>query len=142
MIRVSHCVILAILLSGCVPIYHLPKNATYARVRLSDVPSANMWVCQSNQIHRLIPDKSGYAKIAADQRLTLGVSYYNYVYQGVSTYCTAGSSLIPESSASYYLDFEMEAERCMAIPYKEGAKTRIGLEFEPTLTPTTACLTR
>ena len=142
MIRASCCALFYVLLTGCVPIYHLPKDATYARVRLADVASANMWVCQRNQIYRLLPDKSGYAKIAADRRVTLGVSYYNYVYQGVSTYCNAGSSLIPDPSASYYLDFEMEDERCMALPYKEGAKNRIGLDFEPTLQPSSACLTR
>ncbi|HKQ81193.1 MAG TPA: hypothetical protein VJS42_03270 [Steroidobacteraceae bacterium] len=138
-------VMLAIAASACVtiPNYQLPDGASHARVHLiGDWSGANLWMCLDNQQYLLKNDASGYADIPADRRLTLGVSYYNYVYNGVSTPCQASSSLIPQNGASYVVNFEIEAEHCTALSYKETKSNRIGLDFEPTLQPAMSCSNR
>lgn len=138
MIRTMIAAILIMALAGCtiVPLYNASANASYARVRLSvDDSSSSLWMCLNDKRYRLARDSSGYASIPSGQRLTIGVMFYNYVYNGVSTSCEAASSLTPEAGSSYYVDFEIENERCTALSYREVTTNRIGLDFEPTLQP-------
>jgi hypothetical protein len=142
MIRPAIAGLLMVALAGCtvVPVYKAPANADHARVHLSDDNSASLWMCLDNTRYRLAQDSTGFAKIPSGRRLTVGVWFYNYVYNGVTTSCEAASSFIPQTGGSYYVDFEIENESCTALAYREGAANRIGLEFEPTLQPpATAC---
>jgi hypothetical protein len=135
--------ILAIaLVSGCaaVPEYRVPQGTETARLNLKS--NASKWVCVAGQRLKLVADSTGYADIPAGNRLTIGSNYYNYVYGGVSTSCNPRSSIIPEAGQRYYIDFEIEAERCYAFIFREGAKNRTGLAFEPTVGPSTDCFGR
>ena len=132
----------ALLLGGCkiIPTYHLPKGAEYAKVNLKDLNSnANPRLCLGDQVYQLPKDPDGYARVPSGERVSVGVFFFNYVYNGVSSSCMAGSSFIPHANLSYYLNFEIEAERCTALVYREGVSNRIGLGFEPSLAPSRTC---
>jgi len=145
MIRSILAVALLAALQGCtiVPLYKPSAQGSHARVHLSDTGMSDLWLCLDDKRYRLQSDKAGFAKIPAERRVTVGVWFYNYVYNGVSTSCEAASSFIPAADASYYVDFEIEDERCTALSYREVTTNRIGLEFEPTLQrPSNACFMR
>jgi hypothetical protein len=144
--RAVLCLLPAILaLSGCkiIPTYHLPKGAEYAKLDLKDNgANATARLCVDDQLYNLSKDADGYARVPSGQRLSVGIFYYNYVYRGVSSSCEASSSFIPVSNSAYYLDFEIEAERCTALVYREGVSSRVGLGFEPSLGRSGRCGTR
>ncbi|MBQ0929410.1 hypothetical protein KAK07_19435 [Ideonella sp. 4Y16] len=127
------------LASGCavVPEYRAPQGAAVARLNLKS--PGNKWICLAGQRQRLVADSTGYADIPAGNRVTIGSSYYNYVYGGVSTSCSPRSSIIPEAGQRYYIDFEIEAERCFAFIFKEDATHRTGLALDPTFGQSTDC---
>lgn len=127
-----------LLLSGCsLPKYTAPAGAEVAKLRIG--ARASMSICVERQKKILVLDAEGYATIPAGRRETIIVDYSNYVYQGVSTYCTARTSFIPEAGQKYYMDFEIEGNRCHSIPFKESDVYRSGLEFEPTVSRSMEC---
>ncbi|MCU0973944.1 MAG: hypothetical protein MUF80_08335 [Burkholderiales bacterium] len=129
---------LAILaLAGCAGFYSPAPDAITASLNVKSVPTP--WICVDGKRQLLSKDTSGYAPIPAGGRVTVGSSFYNYVYQGVSTSCSARSSLVPVPGQKYYLDFEIEAERCTALVFKEDPSSRTGLALESTLRPSSEC---
>lgn len=127
-----------VLTSGCAVVYHPPEGAAVARLNLKS--EGNKWICAAGKLQTLKADSSGYADIPAGSRVTIGASYNNYVYNGVSTSCNPKSSIVPEAGQRYYIDFEIEAERCYALIFKEDAASRTGLALDPTFGKATDCL--
>jgi len=134
-------VVVVSLLSGCgvLPQYHAAPGASTAKLNLKSAGSK--WICVSGERHRLVGDSTGYADIPAGARLTIGSNYY-YNDGYVSTSCNPRTSLVPEPSQRYYIDFEIESDRCFALIFKEDATTRTGLALEPTLSRSSECATK
>src|SRR5437868_7115141 len=94
MIRAVIAGLLVVALPGCaiVPLYKAPANASYARVHLGEHnSSSSLWMCLNDKRYRLAQDSAGFAKIPSGQRVTIGVWFFNYVYNGVTTSCEAAS---------------------------------------------------
>jgi hypothetical protein len=127
---------LLMLTTGCATLrdYHAPPNAHVAKLNLKSMGSK--WICVAGERQRLMADSTGYADIPSGKPLTIGVNYYNYVYGGVSTSCNPRSTLVPTAGQRYFIDFEIEAERCAALIFREDPKTRTGLAFDLTLNQT------
>lgn len=132
---------LAVMLAGCASIYKLPAEAPSAKLNLKGSAGVK-WVCVAGQRQNLQPDASGYADIPAGQRVTIGSMYSNYVYGGVSTSCNPRSSIIPEAGQRYYIDFQIEAERCTAFIFKEDPRHRTGLALDATWGTSADCAGR
>jgi hypothetical protein len=128
----------AVALTGCATIYSQPAGAPAARLNLKGSQGVK-WVCVAGQRQNLQADSTGYADIPAGQRVTIGSAYYNYVYGGVSTSCNPRSSIIPEAGQRYYIDFEIEAERCTAFIFKEDPAHRTGLALDRTWGTSVEC---
>jgi len=128
----------AVLLAGCAvtPVYQALPNVETAK--LNTKSAGNKWICVAGRVQRLVPDSTGYAEIPAGKPLTIGVSYNNYVYGGVSTSCNPRSTIVPVAGQRYYIDFEIEAERCSAVIFKEDSRTRTGLAWDLTFGMTPA----
>lgn len=119
--------------------YKLPPNTPSARINVLKAPSA--WICNSSiPPSSLVADRDGYAKIPAGKRLIVGANYFASGYN-VNYSCNPRSSFVPEAGQSYYLDFEIEAERCTVLSYKEAPHHPVGLELEWSLAPGGNCLT-
>ena len=127
------------LTSGCavVPEYRAPQGAAVARLNLKS--QGSKWICVSGQRQRLVADSTGYADIPVGSRLTIGSNYYNYVYGGVSTSCNPRSSIVPQPGQRYYIDFEIESERCYAFIFREDGASRTGLALDPTFGQSSDC---
>jgi hypothetical protein len=140
-LRIFAAVGLAAVLTGCATFYKQSAEAPSAK--LNTTGSAGVkWVCIAGQRQHLQPDASGYADIPAGQRVTIGSMYHNSVYGGVSTSCNPRSSIIPEAGQRYYIDFQIEAERCTAFIFKEDPKHRTGLALDPTWGTSVECAGR
>lgn len=128
----------AAFLFGCgLQPYKLPPNAPSARINVLTAQSS--WICNANiPAQSLVADKEGYATIPAGERLVVGASYFVSGYN-VNYSCYPRSNFIPEAGQSYYLDFQIEAERCTALVYKEAPHRPVGLEFEWSLAPGGGC---
>lgn len=128
------------LASGCavVPEYRAPQGTAIARLNLKSY--GNKWICVSGKPQKLVADSTGYADIPAGARLTIGSNYYNYVYGGVSTSCNPRSSIVPQQGQQYYMDFQIEAERCYALIFKEDSTNRTGLALDPSFGQSLDCL--
>jgi len=123
----------AALLAGCaaVPVYQAAPNTPVARLNVNSMGSK--WICVGAERQRLVADPTGYVDIPAGKAVTIGSSYYNYVYGGVSTSCNPRTTLVPKAGQRYFIDFEIEAERCVALIYREDPSTRTGLAPDLTL---------
>ncbi|MFD0725969.1 hypothetical protein [Lysobacter brunescens] len=118
--------------SGCMSVYKLPANAPST---LIEVPrGVTSWICADTEPQSL-PTKDGRARIPVGQRIVIGANfassdgYMNY-------YCSASASLVPTQDHEYLQDFETEGNRCSSLIYRKAPEdTRIGLAFEPTLSP-------
>ena len=133
-------VLFTLLLTACfIPKYQAKSEEETAQLKISKNDNALSWACISGKPHSLVFDSSGYAKIPAGQRLTLGLKFDNYVYQGVSTYCNPRASIIPEAGKKYFQDLEIEAERCTAFIYRETISNKVGLDFDETFKASREC---
>ncbi|WP_374517873.1 hypothetical protein [Undibacterium squillarum] len=132
----------AVLSSGCAftPSYQVPKGYPVAKLNLDS--SGSKWICVSGQRQQLIPDTTGYAEIAAGNRITIGISYSGAQYGSVNLSCNPRSSIIPKEGQAYFIDFQVEASWCTAILFKEDPAKRTGLSIEPTLAPSSECEAR
>lgn len=128
----------AVWLTGCVslPEYRPTPSAQLARLNLKG--KGEKLICLDGQRHRLVNDGSGYADIPAGRRVSLEV-YYSFQQVYSVTTCQARSSIVPVPGQKYYVDFEIDAERCYALVFKEDASKRTGLVMEPTLTGAPVC---
>lgn len=130
--------ITTMLVSGCtIPKYTVPAGIDVAKVTFST--NSYKRICVAGKRHWLDVDSTGYATIPAGSRETIIIDYSNYVYQGTSTSCSARSSFVPQAGQKYYVDFQIEGNRCYAIPFKESNANRTGLEIEPSLAPSMEC---
>lgn len=127
-------------LFGCtMPPYKLPPNTPSARINIPKYQKS--WICNSSlPAHSLVVDRDGYAKIPAGRRLIVGTSYFAEGYN-VNYSCNPRSSFVPEAGQNYYFDFQIEADRCTALVYKEAPHSSVGLEFEKSLAPAGGCPT-
>jgi hypothetical protein len=118
------------LTSGCAvtPVYQVPPNTETAKLNTRSL--GNKWICVAGRAQRLVPDSTGYVEIPAGKPVTLGASYFNYVYGGVSTSCNPRSTIVPVAGQRYFIDFEIEAERCTALIFREDPRTRTGLAWD------------
>ena len=124
-------------LTGCSTIYKQPAGAPSARLNLRGALGVK-WICVSGQRQDLQPDPTGYADIPAGQRVTIGVMYNNYGGV-VHSSCNPRSSFVPVAGQRYYLDFQVEAERCTDFIYKVDPSNRTGLALDSTLGAGTEC---
>lgn len=138
MLRHCFLAIGAATLLGCAtPQYHLPANAPNARINIKTAQST--WICNGSlPVHSLKADAEGYAIIPAGERLLIGTNYFASGYN-VNYSCQPRSSFVPEPGQSYYLDFQIEAERCSALVYKEAPDRPVGLAFEASLAAGGGC---
>jgi hypothetical protein len=134
------------LVSGCVTPYQLPPGAPVAKLHLNTAGTlpfkvaGSTWICVTGQRQRLKTDPAGDVDIPAGKRVTFGVDFYNYVYGGVSSSCTARSSIIPQPGQRYSSDFQIEAERCHLLLFKEDLSSRTGLALDATFGRPAECL--
>jgi hypothetical protein len=120
----------ALSVSGCMSIYHMTPGSPAATLEIQK--GATAWICDNAPPQLLVRDKQGLVAIPADKRVTLGVNFYSS--DGYMTYsCSPSVSLVPETGARYYQDFETEGEACTAFVYRKTDDKRIGLAFEPSL---------
>lgn len=139
--------IAALGLSSCaLPPYTPAAASKTAWLKVGDSEAAYPWICLAGQAHQLRPDEKGYAAIPADGgRVTLGTSFNaqqgGHLYQ-VSYSCTPRASIIPIAGERYYFEFEQQAERCIALIFKEDTRHRTGLAFDTTYAQSRDCAAR
>lgn len=139
-------VVSSLLASACtiVPLYHLPQDAAYAKVKINDDhPSGavGLSMCVDDRRYRLSTDSKGYAEIPVGDRVALDVNYVSMGYR-ITLSCDASSSFVPAARQSYYVDFEVEGESCTALAYQQVSTNRVGLGFLSTLAPAPHCRMR
>lgn len=129
---------LAALTSACVviPEYQPTTDTPTTQLNLTAVGTA--WMCSDGHQYQLTPDGNGRVNIPTGSRITIGKNYVARDYN-VTHSCYTAVSFIPESGVSYYGNFELIAEHCVIQAYQEGAPTRVGLAFIPTLGPPSYC---
>jgi hypothetical protein len=119
---------------GTVSDYHTPPNTPVAKLNVKSAGSK--WICIAGQRQRLRADSTGYTEIPAGKPVTIGSNYYNYVYGGVSTSCNPRSTISPTAGQNYFIDFEIEAEHCTALIFREEPRSRTGLALDLTVNQT------
>jgi len=136
--KIAGCLLLTGL-GGCgLEPYQLPDGVESARLKVAPNVS-RAWVCDaSSSIKKLMPDESGYAVIPAGHRVTIGASFVATGYH-VTYSCFPKIGLVPVAGASYYQDFETEAERCTSLIFREVTTNPVGLDFEPSEGGAIAC---
>lgn len=119
--------------SGCMSVYKLPAGAPSTTIELPGgvVP----WICARSEPQRLMSGKDGKAVIPVGERIVIGANlaysdgYMNY-------YCSASASFVPSADHDYQQDFVTEGNYCSSLVYRKAPDDkRIGLAFEPTLSP-------
>lgn len=121
---------------SCAQTYNAPSGGTTAK--LNTFGGGEKWICVNNKIQKLISDSQHYATIPAGDRITVGTEFYadnGYVI----TKCSPRSSFIPQPNLTYYIDFEIENEKCTSLVYKEDKSNRAGLSLEATLQRSNEC---
>ncbi len=124
-------------ISGCATDYSMKTSAPTARLNLSTTQFKT--VCADGKLFNLRTDANNIALVEAGKRITVRGGFYNYVYGGVSTSCTASSSFVPQENREYFLDFQVESEHCSSIIYQVTNKGPTGLAWEPSLQPSREC---
>lgn len=129
--RVWLVAITSVLLSGCfITPYKHPSGQPAARI---NVKAANSpFLCTKGKQYSLTAGQSGYTKIPANERVTIGSNFtasgYNVTYS-----CAPRISFEPKEGELYYQDFEIESNRCMAFVYREVDINPAGVDFEPSV---------
>lgn len=138
MIRLAFAVSAITLATGCtiLPDYRAPQGTAVARVNLKG--EGKKWICVSGQRFGILADSTGYADIPADGRLTIG-SKYNAVIGEFIVSCNPRASIIPVPGGRYYVDFEIEAEKCYTTIFKEDPESRTGLALDATFGQSSDC---
>lgn len=121
-----------VILGGCAvaPPYELPAKSETARLKVAS--PTETWICADGAKRSFSPDKEGYAKIRAGERVIVGVQYSAQGYN-VNYSCDPSVSFMPMAGESYYQDFQVEAEKCTAFIYREVTTNPVGLDFESSL---------
>lgn len=139
--RLSIVFVLA-LLSGCVALYQPPQGANTAKLNISHhaFPRSpiSAQICVNNTPQRLEKDSSGYATIAAGQRVTIIVPW-SMSGGNVIVSCAPRQSFIPVAGERYYIDFSLENRTCYMSIFKENPSKRTGLELERTVERSSEC---
>ena len=125
--------------TGCAVIPEYTPKAGQATASLNTQGLGHKWACIDGRRHRLAPNESKYAEIPAGKRLTIGVSFVNYSGGSFSISCNPRSSFVPQTGERYFVDFDIEGERCYAIVFKEDPGKRTGLALDPSFGPPTDC---
>lgn len=118
--------------------YKLPDNEPTAQLNLT--ASNNAWICSNGKPHSLTPDSSGHVAIPAGQRVVIGSSFHAQGYN-VQYSCAPRVNFVPRSGEAYYQDFQIEAEKCYALIYRETPTNPAGVDFEPSMRGGGSCET-
>ncbi len=126
------------ILGGCPvgPRYELPLHSETAKLKVASLTQS--WICAQGAKRSFSPDKDGYATIRAGERVIVGVQYSGQGYN-VTYSCDPSVSFIPWAGESYYQDFQIEAEKCTAIIYREVRTNPVGLDFVSNLDKGGSC---
>ncbi|WP_420474898.1 hypothetical protein [Noviherbaspirillum sp. ST9] len=124
----------ASLLAGCATPYELQLETGQGSALLNIKGDWQRWICRDGARKVLQPDEKGYAAIPAGERITVGTSFY-----GGNASCSARSSFIPMAGERYFLDFDIESEKCFSLPYREVSYNRVGLALVHTAAPSGEC---
>jgi hypothetical protein len=124
----------AALLNGCVglPVYTPPPGTQTADIKLSaNMADDSMSMCTRDGAYLLKP-RNGVVKVPADQRVHLWHAFVSGGYR-VMYSCAPGISFTPDPHDAYYADFEVRAEKCSLLVYRQDPHSRTGLAFDPTI---------
>lgn len=132
--RVLPAAALMVLLNGCVglPVYVPPADTPTVDVKLSaNMAGDSLSMCTHDGAYLLKP-RNGVVKVPANQRVHLWHAFVTSGYRVIYS-CAPGISFTPDPHDSYYADFEVRAERCSLLVYRQDPQSRTGLAFEPTI---------
>lgn len=134
--------IATLLLGACAsnPLYQLPAEAPSATLNLFS--AGGKWICdQGIRKYFTYSDDKHNTKIAAGERITVGseVSYTTHGYYQTTYTCRPRTSFVPQAGMNYYLDFDHSGNSCTSKVYRLSDNNPSGLDFEPTLMPSTEC---
>lgn len=122
------------LLSSCVglPVYVPSANTPTSQVKLSpNMADDSLGMCDSSGAYQLKPE-NGHITVPANRRVRIWRAFFASGYR-VTYHCAPGISFTPDPNVSYYADFEIRAERCTLLVYRQNPASRTGLGLEPSI---------
>jgi hypothetical protein len=91
----------------------------------------SLGMCDSSGAYQLKPE-GGQVKVPANRRIRIWRAFVAGGYR-VIYHCAPGISFTPDPNVSYYADFEIRAERCSRLVYRQNPASRTGLALEPSI---------
>lgn len=122
------------LLAGCVglPVYTPAADTPTSVVKLSpNMADDSLGMCDSSGAYQLKPE-NGHITVPANRRVRIWRAFFASGYR-VTYHCAPGISFTPDPNVSYYADFELRAERCTLLVYRQNPASRTGLALEPSI---------
>lgn len=125
---------LATLLGSCagLPPYVPDPGTDISPVKLSpNMASDTLGMCAAHRAYSLVP-KNGVVYVPDATRVRIWRAFVSGGYHVIYS-CAPGVSFTPEHGAAYYADFEVRAQHCSLLVYRQDPSSRTGVALEPTI---------
>lgn len=119
-----------LLVAACAPLYRAVPGEPVATLNVRN--AANTSICVGGVFYRLLPDKDGNAAIPANRNLVV-TSSYGASDGNMQYHCSPSVGFTPADREAYAANFEIRAERCRVMVYREDPTVPAGLVREPSV---------